>query len=213
MAAEPEEEPQFVKPHQLKLHGSHLERRKGGKVLVVKGYLNNAHVRIMIDSGATGCFAKKWFRNTLNEKELSGVQKINISLADKSIIHGEQFDGFNLEIGDFKQKITLALADIAYDVILGIDWLEEHNPIINWEKRTLSFGDHLWTAVPDEELAATDKETPKLMSLRAFERVVKRNRGDVEYGMILLNQVSTSIDKENADEEARASLDLSLIHI
>ncbi|SLM35926.1 gag-pol polyprotein [Lasallia pustulata] len=44
-----------------------------------------------------------------------------------------------LKIGDHTEQITLDLVNIRYDVILGMDWLQRHDPVTHWKTRILEF--------------------------------------------------------------------------
>ena len=44
-----------------------------------------------------------------------------------------------LSINNHEETTTLDIVKIKYDIILGMEWLTQHNPIIDWKKRTLEF--------------------------------------------------------------------------
>ena len=92
----------------------------------------------MIDSGATISFMHQ---NLARHYDLPlAPQRLNISLANGSIhtshhatrlVMQSSHDHFELQTF---QLITLG----NYPVILGMDWLKRHNPLINWEAGTVS---------------------------------------------------------------------------
>jgi hypothetical protein len=42
----------------------------------------------------------------------------------------------------YEELIELDIIDIKYDIVLGIDWLQEYNPTIDWKTRTLIFPEY-----------------------------------------------------------------------
>ena len=45
-----------------------------------------------------------------------------------------------LQIGEHTETVSLDITGITkYDVVLGMAWLHQHNPKIDWKNRTLEF--------------------------------------------------------------------------
>jgi len=45
-----------------------------------------------------------------------------------------------LRIGEYENTVTLDITKIPkYDVVLGMAWLHDHNPQIDWKRRMLTF--------------------------------------------------------------------------
>jgi hypothetical protein len=101
-------------------------------------------VSALVDSGATSSFIDQTF-----------VAQHNIPVVKKStpvpveVIHGRTIASgaithettlLELCIGKHMEKIVLNIISTPHHpIILGLPWLEVHNPIIDWRSRTLTF--------------------------------------------------------------------------
>jgi hypothetical protein len=48
----------------------------------------------------------------------------------------------SVRVGSYAEPIDLVATQLGgFDVILGMTWLEEYNPIVDWREKTLSFSD------------------------------------------------------------------------
>ena len=102
-------------------------------------------VTILIDSGATGnliqeAYANKWFHKTL--KTLKKAFPI-MGFQDTSAYRCESYVELKLTISSIDgrkhnetNRFYLAPID-NFEIILGTDWLKEHNPSINWATNRL----------------------------------------------------------------------------
>lgn len=99
----------------------------------------------MIDSGANRNYA-----SVLLEKTLSSLVKVKdepyqLETADGSPMGNDngwirkEMRQVPFTIGQHHETITLDMVSIKYDVVLGMEWLHEHNPTIHWKTRTLEF--------------------------------------------------------------------------
>ena len=82
------------------------------------------------------------------ESTLSGVQLSTLGLVDSDttgrcinceyvIVH--KLETKKLPIGDYAKHIEMAVVNLGKtDFFLGIDWLQHHNPSIDWEQSTLT---------------------------------------------------------------------------
>ena len=92
----------------------------------------------MVDSGATTKFMNRRFvrENKVRTQKLKyPIPLYNIdgslnkagSISEVAVLH--------MKIGDHEEKVVFTVTDIGpEDVILGLDWLREHNPEIDWEQ-------------------------------------------------------------------------------
>jgi hypothetical protein len=113
-------------------------------------FIGSEGIRILLDSGASDCFVSPDFlsRNNITPSPLS--TPINLCL----------FDG-TLQVKSITQFVELTLSsthrvpcvsthflvtplDAACDAVLGLNWLTETNPKINWATRSI-----VWTPIPD----------------------------------------------------------------
>jgi hypothetical protein len=100
-----------------------------------------ANVEAMIDSGAAGIFMNRTYaeRNQLPLTKLENPLRI-VNIDESENIAGLTTHSTRLfmKIDDHEEEVEFLLADIGQDnIILGIEWLRRHNPIIDWKKDTL----------------------------------------------------------------------------
>jgi len=111
--------------------------------MFIAAQVNNICVTSFIDCGASGhAFVSKAFAQRLslplssltNSVPLSGFEGHQIdSLTD--------FTSFELEINRHKETIFAYILNTSkHELVLGLPWLEKHNPYVNWKSHTLTFG-------------------------------------------------------------------------
>ncbi|KAF9801177.1 hypothetical protein IEO21_10191 [Rhodonia placenta] len=95
----------------------------------------------MVDSGATTKFINKHFimENRVRTRKLKepillynidGTLNKDGSISEVAVLQ--------MQIGDHVEKTVFTVMDIGpEDVIVGLDWLREHNPEIDWESGSL----------------------------------------------------------------------------
>lgn len=92
----------------------------------------------MVDSGATTKFMNRRFvrENKVRTRKLKHpipLYNIDGSLNKDGSI--SEIAVLYMKIGDHEEKVVFTITDIGpEDVILGLDWLREHNPEIDWEQ-------------------------------------------------------------------------------
>ncbi|POM74883.1 Gag protein, partial [Phytophthora palmivora] len=99
--------------------------------------------RVLIDSGASTNFARRQavarngdkYADALRESKSRG--QISVRLADGTVVNVPRTESF------------LVLDMDKYDLILGMPWLEKHEPWIDWRGKAIGAS---WPAVPDRAL-------------------------------------------------------------
>jgi hypothetical protein len=97
----------------------------------------------LLDSGATNGFMSQRF---IDEHGIE-VEPLAIAVpvynADSSLNKGGRITHFahtRLRIQDHAEIFSFAVMDTGKsDVIIGFDWLKQHNPEIDWQKQTIRF--------------------------------------------------------------------------
>lgn len=111
----------------------------------------------LIDCGAQGKFIHRRAVKQLGliEQKLSKPIKVyNVDGTPNALGYIRNFVTVDLDIEGRKQREELLVTQLGkQDLILGINWLQKHNPRIDWVKGTLTFPDYRSTIeeLPDNE--------------------------------------------------------------
>lgn len=116
-------------------HGQHLK---------LVAYILNQRAEVMVDSGATGNYMHPRFKDQLKilgikkaqPEPISGLNGENLGthlLTDES-------GPVTMVVMGHVERINFDIIPLGrYDVVLGIPWLRNHNPRINWKTGSLRF--------------------------------------------------------------------------
>ena len=109
-------------------------------LLTVPLLVNGNKAIALIDSGAGGNFISNEFVR-LNDLHPSNSGSVRISMADGHVVNSSGRIKVELSDGNlYRDDLTLTVAPIRYDIILGKPWLYLSNPSINWRTNTINFG-------------------------------------------------------------------------
>jgi len=104
--------------------------------------ISGQRIRVLIDSGCNGIsiISNRVHKLLgLNSRKLS--KPLEFQLADGSPCASTKLSSkIKLFIGNHSEFLYPLVANISDDLILGLAWLESHNPEINWEDRRITFG-------------------------------------------------------------------------
>ncbi|POM79461.1 Gag protein [Phytophthora palmivora] len=116
--------------------GALQTRKSSGGLLVVhasvRGY--GDPIRVLIDSGPSTNFARRQTVARNGDKyadalrESKGRGQVSVRLADGTVVNFEDFDS---------TESFLVLDMDKYDLILGMPWLEKHEPWIDWRGKAI----------------------------------------------------------------------------
>ncbi|KAJ3111943.1 hypothetical protein HDU96_005118, partial [Phlyctochytrium bullatum] len=118
--------PKAVKKPEVTIQNCHVGRSKlPDELVVLEGIVGSQRAKILIDSGANPSFVSKKFAAKTN-LALDKHHSFNVHTAsdDRAPLEGLFCPKVLISIGDYKEEIDLIAADIAYDAILGIDWMK-----------------------------------------------------------------------------------------
>ena len=112
--------------------------------LTVKGQVNGVECVFTVDGGASGDFISEDFikKHGLHSKCKKMGRSILVEVADGTkhrtdrAIVGATINGEACDLGAARNLIVLPLP--GYDIILGLPWLVDNNPDINWSQRTIT---------------------------------------------------------------------------
>ncbi|WVZ51963.1 hypothetical protein U9M48_003060 [Paspalum notatum var. saurae] len=121
------------------LHYSQLEQVLEGEPVLAGTFLVNDHPMVVLfDSGATFSFISKAYALKRGYEIIELRQKYHITAAGSSINTDHIVRDLRLQVGRESLIISpLVLPQIGIDVILGMEWLKQHNAMIDVGSRTI----------------------------------------------------------------------------
>jgi hypothetical protein len=116
---------------------------KSRKLIKFQGYVAGQPASVLIDSGASGNFVSSSFvdrhQQHLPQKQSMGAETITLADGSQQPTQG-MVPSVLLTIASYSNRVDLTSLPLAgYDVILGMPWLEEHNPHIHWQQKRVEF--------------------------------------------------------------------------
>ena len=106
----------------------------------MRGSLGGHSCLVLLDSGSTENLLSTTFAAKC-KVEFSRETATHVLFADgsKGVVYDTPTSSI-LSIGkSYSQALPFVISDIKYDVILGLPWLQQHNPTIDWRRRSLTF--------------------------------------------------------------------------
>lgn len=104
--------------------------------ITLRGKHRSKEVTAMIDSGASTLFINKRFvkeHNVTTRKLKDSIPVYNIDGTPNQAGHITHVAVLGMRIGEHNKQAVFTVTDIGpEDVIIGIDWLQKHNPSIDW---------------------------------------------------------------------------------
>ena len=110
-----------------------------GNVLELAGRVQKYPTRVLLDSGSTGNFISTQFVAAVGLKVQPDPEWEEITLADGSRLKTEGRVQFMLRCGGYKGRILARVfPNLHKEIILGIPWLRQANPAIDWAQRRVT---------------------------------------------------------------------------
>ena len=113
-------------------------------VITLEGRCCSRRVRILIDSGASSNFISKTLWKRLPKKYRIGekcILYINTA-SGSSVEESRKIPSIPFSIQNyngFLRNTFVCYNPPKHDIVLGMSWLEQYNPTIDWKKLTISF--------------------------------------------------------------------------
>jgi hypothetical protein len=104
---------------------------------------NEISARVMIDSGAAGNFMDPRYVSTgrvptVRKDQVTPLVGLNGEKLSKGITHHTEW--IDMVIGNHMESICFDITDLGgYEVVLGVPWLRQHSPRIDWRKDEIYF--------------------------------------------------------------------------
>ena len=113
------------------------------KLLVLQVIVNGRQLSALVDSGASRDFVSSRAVSTL-ELPLQPIKPVRVRLANGSISTTSSSCVIPFTCSSYSASRTFTVTELdAFDLILGISWLQECNPHIDWSSNTVRLGPHL----------------------------------------------------------------------
>ena len=91
-----------------------------------------------MDSGSTGNYISDRCLAALNILVVPEDEHENLTLPNESVVQAQGYAQFVLRCGDFKCPIIARVfPNLQHELILGMPWLIQENPNIDWAARTV----------------------------------------------------------------------------
>jgi hypothetical protein len=117
------------------------------RTIIIIGEISGEKVRILLDSGATGNHISPDTARRLRLKQHETKQWVNIVGIDgKTVMQGyaTKTEPVLLKSGPYATTIIFDVTTMnAYDALLGMPWLQEQNPVIDWTTGTVSIDNRI----------------------------------------------------------------------
>ncbi|WVZ76683.1 hypothetical protein U9M48_024636 [Paspalum notatum var. saurae] len=126
-------------PKMGQLHYSRLEQVPEGEPVLAGTFLVNDHPTVVLfDSGATFSFISKVYALKHGYEIIELKQRYHITAAGSSISTNHIVRDLCLQVGKESLFISpIVLPQLGIDVILGMEWLKQHNAMIDVGSRTV----------------------------------------------------------------------------
>lgn len=113
----------------------------GKKTLRLQGYMGQRQVLILIDSGSSGNYLSASLLDKIGG-EVTTTTPAAVTIADGTkLISDSMIKGLKWGVQDHKFETTVRVLKLGcYDLILGMEWLEEFSPMwVDWRIKKLRF--------------------------------------------------------------------------
>jgi hypothetical protein len=173
------------------------------RLIKIKGTINGHRAVVLVDCGASGDFISERFVQQHNLKLTPtagtdrGRVKQSVTLADGTV---KQLAGMlskaSLVIGTYSDGINLSVMPLqGYDCILGMTWLTQHKPHIQWTERIVQFSHknkHHVLRASDPHTEPTVCASVKLTCNLISERELMEQQDEIESVELALVQWTSS---------------------
>jgi hypothetical protein len=161
-----------------------------GEVMKVRSLVKNKVMLILIDSGSSHIFVSESFLDTVGIKSLpTKPRKVQLANGEHLITYHYVpqlewwVDGYTMHT--YLQVLPL----MAYDAILGYDWLAPHSPMnCHWENRTLQFVDQ-GSDITIQGIKPVEKKVEEV----PVEQLLKWDSGNDVWALAVLEEVSDQV--------------------
>jgi hypothetical protein len=131
------------KAHRIHAAVNNHQEEHQSTVLETTGTVADLTLSILIDPGATESFISgaALKRIKVKETQQDEFSFVEMAIGAKEKV-GRKVTGCALNMGEFVTRVNLYVTILgSYDVVMGMDWLESHEVILNYKTKQLSLVD------------------------------------------------------------------------
>ena len=104
----------------------------------LRARVRGGQLRSLVDSGSAGNYISDRCLAALNIPVVLEDEYEDLTLVDGSVVQAKGYAQFTLQCGDFKCPIIARVfPNLQQELILGMPWLIQENPNIDWAARTV----------------------------------------------------------------------------
>lgn len=180
-------------------------------LLIFEGLLGHEKVRIMIDSGATGCFVHEALARRLKLPLKKKLSPDRVKTASGDVVQSTRWiERLAFSIGTYQDSVDVHLLDMPgqeYDLILGLPWLRQRNPSVNWKSGVLHLdargGRHV--LVPEHQPETKRLRDELFTNSMELLKFAKKSKEPVY--LMTLKEIASSSPETPLDESLQSQLE------
>ena len=174
-----------------------------------------------MDSGSTGNYFSNRCLAALNILVVPEDKHENLMLADGSVVQAQGYAQFVLRCGDFKYPIIARVfPNLQQELILGMPWLIQENPNIDWAARTVRVMRrgviHNLPTIRQAIGGATSELEAKVncINAKAFKRALRKKRIKEDAVFLgLIQKVQEPTEQVDVAKQYKGKSDLGVVHV
>ena len=157
-------------------------RQTGRRGIFFDAYIGHRPVRMFLDPGSEANLVSRQFLSKSGFSVARDTGQQCIMAAGHVVSCGQQTAPLSVKIGSYRDYVEFTVMDFGenpYDAILGYEWLDKYNPVVDWNARTVTVArkgkEHCLKGVPSTpDPEAAEDSAPKLVSAIQFRRIVRK---------------------------------------
>ena len=122
---------------------------------------------VLVDSGASGNYISRQLYNTLSTGKKHKQQPYQLTMANRQTeLVCYKMQSMEIVTRHHAERIHLDIIELAtQNIYLGMPWLKEHNPVVNWRTEVLTFrnctNNTAWTCYQPQKAWTDEGRSPQ----------------------------------------------------
>ena len=164
-----------------------IRKLEDGLLLVVSARIHGKTVRALADSGAIRCFATPACITTVGLKGVPRDIFLELGNGEKIVSRGYVPD-VPVVIAGLTVKVGLTITNLLHevDLVLGINWLQLVNPIIDWSSGKLHFPNAVHIVLLQSDWLAGHVKARRVTVLSSEDDLQKMNESKTQKKIAVL---------------------------